>query len=243
MILFYSCSNSPLQTAQNDLLEYELEKSKSIFIAQKNGDPKAHHPSWDKLQEFDALFENLIAHAETETDVSIVLTRLNECKEAANSVNWLDSELQSEVVSDLNYIIENISLFESVTLKQRLQLIQLIYWNSFSSSCQHYQYSVDTVGAYVVNREGVRGRPFTTPIVGIAYYTAENFRVITGDSVNSSGHLVGNVHELSYNDDHIPVYTDSVATPGLHKVSAQLLAMTLRGEIDTIRFHFEYLIR
>lgn len=239
----WACNDSEHTTLENKLLETQLENLKTAFLARVDGDPKAHWPLYDKLQVFDAEFENLIANAESEKDVNNIQRQLEVCKEAVNSVNWPLTALQNSVSDELDYILANLGELNGTMLKQRLQLIQLLYWNGFSNVYLQYQYSVDTVGTYVANHNGVHSEPFSTPIVAVAYYTAENYSVIVGDSISEKGVLLGKKRELKHNDERISVFVDSTPEPGNHRIPAQLIAMSLRGTMDTMNFYIDYHIK
>lgn len=241
--IFYGCSNPAKPEFENELLNYELEYTKSWMLAKVNGDPKSTLPTYNKLSSFDDEFGEAILHCETQTDVTGMKTDLEACLSAVNSAGWYDTEFQNSLVTELETVIGNLEHFSMRSLKERLQLIQLLCWKSAIHICERYQFAVDTVGIFVANHEGRIGETFSTPVIGVSYYTAENYSVMVGDSMGPDGQLQGNVRKLKYNSEHMPVYLDTVATPGGHRIPAQMMAMTLSGRMDTMNFNIEYTVK
>lgn len=244
--LLYSCSqpsSSPSGSVPNALLESEVNAVKDLFYQRNSGNPKAYLLAWDKMQHFDREFENLIANCATVTNTSAIKDQLDVCAEAAMDVSWPNQDLQNRIYTEVFNIKNNLASFDSVSLKERLLTIQLIYWNEFSSWPIKNNACVDTVGNYVVNTQGKSGEVYATPIAAIAYYTADNYRVLIGDFFNPDGSLGGNVREITLQSEHMPVYTDSTATRGHHKVPAQLIYRRADGKADTNNFYIEYDIK
>lgn len=215
--LSLSCGENNQPVMEHKILEVQLEETKNLFLQRLNGDPKSHWPGYDQMQTLDAEIENLITNLGTINDINSITQQLEVCDDAAMSFNWYSDEMQNQVHEELLYLLDNIGNFDASSLKRRLQFLQLTYWSFFSNMNARYQYSVDTVGTYPVEREGRTGQPFSTPIAAIAYYTADNYQVFIGDTF-INGTLVGNKRQIIKHEEHMPLYVDSLPSRGMHTV-------------------------
>lgn len=242
-VLLFACNDTAPAKIENQLLNTELENAKEWLLAKVEGDPKSTFPTYDKVVSIDDEFGAAIKHCESQNDVTSMKPDLDACMTALTSSGWYDAGFQESLISELKDVTDNLAGFSMLELKERLLFMQLSYWRNAAHICDRNVFPVDTVGTFAVNRVGHYGEPFSTPIAAIAYYTAENYSVIVGDSLSSDRQLFGNVRELKYNKEHMPLYVDSTATIGEHRVPAQLLAMTISGKMDTMNFVIEYTIK
>lgn len=241
--LIIGCDKPKGKTLENDFLSSELKKLQHDFFKKVKSDYPRYLPSKDRLLYLDAPFKSLISNIESINNKDSLLIELEKCKEVLINITGPLQKTRESCVKEMDFLIENNVTLNSTEIKQRLELIQYIFWSAYDKYEINLLFTVDKIGIFISDTVGKQGNIFSTLIVPVARNTTFEYDVWTGDSISKeTGKLLGKINELKINKEHNPIFETKNYKKGKNRVPAQFVAKYTNGRVDTINFNIDFKI-
>jgi hypothetical protein len=237
------CGNDQ-KNVEDPFLSKQLDKLKNAFDKRLKSNENQYEPA---LLELNYLDQQISKHEERISvmkDADSIIPELNNCKKEFENIrpNCLDKETQQNIIGEFEFLINNKIYNNQCELKEHLQNVQYMYWNSITLRPLLPSFDFDEVDVFLSDTVGKFGKPFSTSIIPAGINSTKNIFILIGEGFSKDGKLTGKIDTIKTRRDHMPLFQTTTYKKGHNIIPAQRIMGAINGNIITYNFFIKFRI-